>query len=584
LIKYIQPAFQRLRNYIIKAYSMSKRIYKIQKKNFKTRKQIVYRGGGEGEPAGESEPAGAGAPEPSAPPKPVEEEPAGAGEPSEPAEEEPDAGKEEGQGGEEESPEVEVKEPTGFIKPMAYLALGIVESGSALAVRMMAKILKIDITGKDAGKLLKEFNISLEKKETREEFARFLANVADKSSVAVDALTPPVLHLTDKLLDVANELGDKAVVTAAKVATTAITSVPFVGSAMGVLFNIDNFVKLGQAGYNAAIGTTTSAVMAGAEASENFKRLSNAKSGSQDRIKNTTSGFNKGIDFDSHFNNLKNRASQIDLNNVKDKALEYKDKAVSVASENAPGAVEKLRAQMDSFKEQLPANLSKEEIRNKLEEKKQELLAKVSPETREKLDNLKEQGMNIFSSFKDKASSLANKALDATGLDAPPPPPPSRWQKTKNFFTGKKEEPVDNSLSARMGRIQGKLDPKALVNGANVDKGFSSAAKGARGASDFVFKNAEKATNDLPFFQRMAAKAALKTANMANKTAISATAYAGKTVAKHAANQVTRGGGITRKRGHLVKQGPLTRKLVYITKKTTHKHHKVPPRKLTRKL
>jgi len=549
---------------------MSKRIYKIYKKNFKTRKQIVYRGGGQGEPAG--------AVEPSAPPMPAEKPE------EEGKKEDVKEGGDEGQGGEgDESPQVEVKEPTGFIKPMAYLALGIVESGSALAIRMMAKILKIDITGKDAGKLLKEFNISLEKKETREEFARFLANVADKSSVAVDALTPPVLHLTDKLLDVANELGDKAVVTAAKVATTAITSVPFVGSAMGVLFNIDNFVKLGQAGYNAAIGTTTSAVMAGAEASENFKRLSNAKSGSRDRIKDATGGFNKGVDFNSHFNNLKDKVSNIDLANLKNKASEYKDKALAFASENAPGVVEKLRAQMDSFKEQLPANLSKEEIQNKLEEKKQELLAKVSPETREKLDNLKEQGMNIFSSFKDKASSLANRALDATGLDAPPPPP-SRWQKFKNFATGKKEEPIDNSLSARMARIQGKFDPSALANSANVDKGFSSAAKGARGASDFVFKNAEKATNDLPFFQRMAAKAALKTANMANKTAISATAYAGKTVAKHAANQAMRGGGITRRRSHLVKQGPSTRKLIYITKKTTHKHHKVLPRKLTRKL
>jgi hypothetical protein len=575
---------------------MSRRIYKINKKNFRTRKQIIYRGGGEGEPPG--------AVEPSAPPMPVEKEEAVKEEAvkeeavkeeavkeeavkEEAKEEAKEGGDEEAkEGGDEEPAEVEVKEPTGFIKPMAYLALGIVESGSALAVRMMAKILKIDITGKDAGKLLKEFNISLEKKETREEFARFLANVADKSSVAVDALTPPVLHLTDKLLDVANELGDKAVVTAAKVATTAITSVPFVGSAMGVLFNIDNFVKLGQAGYNAAVGTTTSAVMAGAEASENFKRLSNAKSGSQDRIKDSTSGFNKGIDFNSHFNNLKNKVSQIDLNDLKNKASEYKDKAVAFASQHAPEAVEKLRAQMDSFKEQLPANLSRDEIQKKIEEKKQQLLARMTPEAREKLDNLKEQGMNIFGSLKDKASSLASRALDATGLDAPPPPP-SRWQKFKNFATGKKEEPIDNSLSARMARIQGKFDPKVLASGANVDKGFSSAAKGARGASDFAFKNAEKAANDLPFFQRMAAKAALKTANMATKTAISTTAYAGKTIAKQAVKQASQTGGITRKRNqHLINLGPSTRKLIYITKKTTHKnkHYNPGKRKLTRKL
>jgi hypothetical protein len=143
---------------------MSRRIYKINKKNFRTRKQIVYRGGGEGEPPG--------AVEPSAPPMPAEEELT----PSKPAEEpsappmpveEESVRKEE----EEELPEVEVKEPTGFIKPMAYLALGIVESGSALAVRMMARILKIDITGKDAGKLLKEFNISLENSKVHNYYA-----------------------------------------------------------------------------------------------------------------------------------------------------------------------------------------------------------------------------------------------------------------------------------------------------------------------------------------------------------------------------------------------------------------------------
>jgi len=447
---------------------------------------------------------------------------------------------EEGQGGEGESKEegAQIPESPGIVKPLAYIALGIAEKGTALGVQKLGEILKIDITGKDVGKLLPEFNLSLEDPATRAEFARFLVNITDNVDFALKAMGPPIRKVVDKILDIADESGKKVVRTAAGVALEGATAIPVVGSGIGAFIVADNFVKLIQSAMSAFFGATNSSMVAVAEVNQNIKNLQQEKEEAQERISDATSGFNSSVnsgdgDGDSDeilkdtAPSLKDTAKELGgkhLSGILEKTSSLKDmakglggnrvteivaKAKELASTDIMGILQRTKTQFDELKSSLPTNLTPDQIKAKLLEKSTSIVNDLPKEVKDMLEKIidKIYKPSMLEKMGFKKKTLAEKLTNA-------------------------------------------------VNGMDIDKIVSLGAIIARETSNLAFKFAESLTNDLPFSERMTAKAALKTAALATSTAISTSAYAGKHIAKHVynsniSNNATAGGSRRKKKHNI---------------------------------
>ena len=432
---------------------------------------------------------------------------------------------EEGEGEEGQEGEGGIPESPGIVKPLAYIALGIAEKGTALGVKKLGEILKIDITGKDIGKLLPAFNLSLEDPATRAEFARFLVNITDNVDFALQAMGPPIRKIVDKILDIADESGKKVVRTAAGVALEGATAIPVVGSGIGAFIVADNFVKLIQSAMSAFFGATSSSVVAVAEVNKNIKDLQEEKARAQERISDATSGFNNGLKEEESF--LPTSKSEEKIVSQKKTVLQKQEpedqEEEDGGGEDEGEGEEEEEEEKPEFLKQDPMISAKNQLNKQLERTKSDVASSLTA--------YKEKGTSLLDKAKSSVEKVANKAIDATGLDAPPP------QTTLQKWGLAKKPEQDMSLGARANRLQN-LSSGDLASKIDVNKGFSSAASLGHQGTDMAFQGAKSITQNLPPGQRFLANRALGMSKLGANVAISGTAMAGKTLGNYAKNQI----------------------------------------------
>lgn len=187
--------------------------------------------------------------------------------------------------------EFEVPERAGIFKPLAHMAINVVETGSEFAVKKLSEITGVSTSGKDMGKMLHDFNEALRSPEIKEEVAKFIVNATDQVVFAVDAMGPPVKKALDKVLDIADHAGRKVISTGLQTASVAITEVPVIGNAWGAILIADNMVKLGESAMNAAIGTATTTADAVTETKMRMAQLQKDKAGLEKRTSDSVNSF-----------------------------------------------------------------------------------------------------------------------------------------------------------------------------------------------------------------------------------------------------------------------------------------------------
>ena len=349
----------------------------------------------------------------------------------------------------------EVPERKGIIKPLAHMAINVVETGSEFAVKKLSEITGVSTSGKDMGKMLHDFNEALRSPEIKEEVAKFIVNMTDNVIFAVDAMGPPVKKALDKVLDIADHASRKVIATGLQTASVSITEVPVIGNVWGGILIADNMVKLGESVVNAAVGTATNTADAVTETKMRIAKLQENKAKLEKRTSDSVSSFtnndntgtrkNMSSRLFEHAKTMKNRVTDFTSLPPEERNAKMKEAYTGIKSGLMKGAsqvtgmseeeltkkmnekIGDINKKIEEFKTKIPKDASDTDVTRKTMEytnslketalgqitglTPQALLAKagVSQETIDTAERLK-RGSTGF------AERMAHRALSFSGL------------------------------------------------------------------------------------------------------------------------------------------------------------------------
>lgn len=424
-------------------------------------------------------------------------------------------------------------EAQGIIKPLAYMALSIVERGSASAVQQLSSILNVDASGKDIGKTLIKFNKALEDPQVRENLARFLVNLGNKVLLASKALEVPIKEATDKLLDIVDTSGKKAVRTIASIMLEAATAIPGLGSVIGAFIVADNMVKMGQSGINAVTGAVTTGIDATAEASANLeqmgKELEQNKEKTVQNILSQTESFNRGIS-----NNELEKTSQPiqqqqqpiqqPIQPIQQQPIQQIQPIQQQQQPIQP--IQQQQQWIPPFNQQkytIPSEYNVDSAKKAFTQYGQQYKQQYVQPYISNLESTKQYGQNIVESGKQYATKLSHNVLD-TAL-------PIHQRSMTDKLMGKNKEDLNKnlSLSGKVDVIKGEMK-KNIYNKdgtINIDKTVDTSTNVAKKGVDFAATQAERLLGN-----SMLGRAGISAARMGAKGAINVSGHGAKYLGK----------------------------------------------------